>query len=60
VSVVVGGRLVGDRYDGRHVRRGRHLLMRVVAAVGALALGALVTAFAVCWAAVWAFIGATL
>jgi fatty acid desaturase len=60
---VVDGRLVGARYDGRRRRRGRRgrrLLARAVAFVGAVALGALVTAFAVCWAAVWAFIGATL
>jgi hypothetical protein len=56
----VGGRLVGARYHGRRRDPRRGLLAGVAAWVGMVAVGALVTAFAVCWLFVWAFVGATL
>jgi hypothetical protein len=57
---VVGGRLVGARYDGQHVRRGRRLLTRAVALLGAALYGAVVAALGVVVLVVAAFVGATL
>ena len=56
----VAGRLVGARYHGRRRDPRRGLMARVVGTVGALVVGALVFALAVCVLIVSAFIGATL
>ena len=55
----VAGRLVGARYHGRRRDPRRGLLARIVATIGALIMGVLLFALAVCVLVVAAFVGAT-